>query len=83
MEKELLLSALQKELQYSGTDIKAEAQLLLALRKGLHPDNFLINCDQVFKREFSKDIVAAELNEDAKKNELQASTSNSQSKIKI
>ena len=70
MEKELLLSALQKELQYSGTDIKAEVQLLLALKKGLNVDNFLINCDQVFKREFSKDVVAVEVKEDVRKNEL-------------
>jgi hypothetical protein len=70
MDKQQLLTALQKELQYSGTDIKAEAQLLLAIKKGLNVDNFLINCDQVFKREFSKDLVAVEVKEDAKKNEM-------------
>src|SRR5450432_2777337 len=62
-----LIEQLQLEMQKAGWDVKAEPQLLLALEKGLLPEDFLISCDGLFRREYSRDIVSAELKEDARK----------------
>ena len=70
MEKQIVIAPLQKEFDGSGWDIKAEAQLLMALNKGLSTDDIMICCDRFFKREYSKDIFSSTLKEDAKKQEF-------------
>lgn len=67
MNKETLISLFQEELQQTPWDIKAESQLLLAIKQGMGVDDFLVCCDKVFKREFSKDVISADLKDDAKK----------------
>jgi hypothetical protein len=62
-----LIQTLQEEIQRVGCDAKAEALLLLALEKGLRKDQFMVSCTRLFRREYSKDIVTAELHEDAAK----------------
>jgi Type VI secretion, TssG len=61
------IQQLQLEMKKAGWDVKAEPQLLLALEKGLLPDDFMVSCDGLFKREYSRDIIATELKEDAGK----------------
>jgi hypothetical protein len=65
-----LLEQLQLEMQNAGWDVKAEPQLLLALEKGMLPDDFLVSCDGLFRREYSRDVISAELKEDAHKHAL-------------
>ncbi|MEP7279982.1 MAG: type VI secretion system baseplate subunit TssG [Bacteroidota bacterium] len=62
-----LIAQLQLEMENAGWDVKAEPQLLLALEKGLLPNDFMVSCDGLFRREYSRDIVSAELKEDALK----------------
>lgn len=62
-----LIEQLQLEMQNAGWDVKAEPQLLLALEKGMLPEDFLVSCDGLFRREYSRDIVSAEMKEDARK----------------
>jgi hypothetical protein len=59
-----LIAALQREMQHAGSDIKAEAQLLLALEHGIELEHFMVSCDNSFKREYSRDVVSSELKED-------------------
>jgi hypothetical protein len=61
-----LIEQLQTEMQNAGWDVKAEAQLLQALEQGLLPDDFLVSCDGLFRREYSRDIVAADVKEDGR-----------------
>lgn len=59
-----LLELLQLEMRTSGYDIKAEPQLLQALQKGMSYDDFLVSSDQLFRREYGKDIADAEITDD-------------------
>ena len=65
-----LIEQLQLEMQKAGWDVKAEPQLLLALEKGLLPDDFMVSCDGLFRREYSRDIIQAEIKEDARKQDV-------------
>ncbi len=62
-----LIEQLQLEIEKAGWDVKAESQLLLALEKGLLPEDFMVSCDGLFRREYSRDIVEAGVTEDANK----------------
>lgn len=70
MGKQNIISLLQLELKQTAWDIKAEHLLMIAVKKGLNMDDFLICCDTFFKREFSQDVFTAILKEDSKKQEL-------------
>jgi len=70
MDKQSVISSLQKEMQQSPWDIKAELQLLLALSNGLSADEFMVCCNRFFKREYSKDVFSSVIKEDSKKLEL-------------
>jgi hypothetical protein len=56
-----LIELLRQELQNSLCDIKAEAQLLMAQEKGLRSDDYMISCNKRFIREYSRDLVSANL----------------------
>ncbi len=62
-----MIEQLQLEIQQAGWDVKAEPQLLLALEKGLLQDDFMISCDGLFRREYSRDIALAAIKDDARK----------------
>lgn len=70
MEKQDLIMCLQKELDQSAWDIKAEHLCMLAIKKGLGVDDFMFCCDHFFKREFSRDVFSTTLKEDSKKQQL-------------
>ena len=70
MNSDSLIELVQQEMKELGCDAKAEPQLALALEKGLAPDDFMVNCDQLFVREYSKDLVGIELKEDPSKKKL-------------
>ncbi|MBC8033522.1 MAG: type VI secretion system baseplate subunit TssG [Chitinophagaceae bacterium] len=67
MSNNTILNLLQHEIQSSPYDVKPEVQLLLAMEKGLLPDDFLMFFDKLFNREYSKDVVSSEVKEDARK----------------
>lgn len=67
MNKERLIECLQKEMQLTSADIKAEAQLFVAQSRGLQPHHYLVSCERRFRREYSRDIAGTEMKEDAKK----------------
>lgn len=58
-----LIELLLQELQNSNRDIKAEAQLLVAQEKGLRNDDYIVSCNHRFTREYSKDVISANLAE--------------------
>jgi hypothetical protein len=67
MDNHDLISLLQQEMQNRLCDLKAEPQLVLALEKGLQHDDFIILCNSLFYREYSRDIVDVALKEDSRK----------------
>jgi hypothetical protein len=67
MEKSQLLELLQNEMLKVAGDIKTEPQIALALDKGLNSDDFMINCDSLFFREYRKDMLFSEIKEEAGK----------------
>lgn len=62
-----LIELLQREINKSTCDAKAEPQLVMALEKGLSFEDFMVSCDSLFFREYNKDIVFTEIKEDARK----------------
>lgn len=70
MDNYTLIEQLQQEIRKTACDARAEPQLALALQKGLSPDDFIVSCDSLFHREYSKDIIKAEIKEDARKRHL-------------
>jgi hypothetical protein len=58
---------LQQEMRNRPCDLKAEPQLALALENGLLHDDFIVLCNSLFHREYSKDIVDVKMNEDSRK----------------
>jgi hypothetical protein len=70
MDNFTLIELLQQEMRKSACDSRAESQLSLALQKGLSPDDFMISCDSVFHRAYSKDVMSTELKEDVRKRAL-------------
>ena len=65
-----LIELLQREIGRAICDARAEPQLALALQKGLLSDDFMVSCDSLFHREYSKDILETEIKEDARKRHL-------------
>ena len=65
-----LLEKLQANILQAAWDVKAEPQLLLAMEQGLLPDDFIINSNGLFRREYSRDIIAADIREDIVHREL-------------
>jgi hypothetical protein len=70
MSSESIIELFLEEIKVRHGDVKAEAQLALAIEKGLSPDDFMISSDKLFNREFSKDLIGAEITEDARKKQL-------------
>ncbi|HEX9513131.1 MAG TPA: type VI secretion system baseplate subunit TssG [Puia sp.] len=70
MDNVTLIELLFREFKKTSCDARAEAQLALALQKGLLPDDFMISADSLFHREYSKDVMSAEIKEDARKRYL-------------
>ena len=70
MDNFTLIELLRQEMRKSGCDSRAESQLSLALQKGVSPDDFMISCDSVFHRAYSKDVMSTELKEDVRKRAL-------------
>src|SRR6476469_6617179 len=65
-----LISLLQWEMQKASCDTRVEPQLVLALEKGLSADDFLVCCDSLFYRAHSRDLLYAEIKEDARKRSI-------------
>jgi hypothetical protein len=70
MDTHTLIELFRRQVQRTATDARAEPQLALAIEKGLSADDFLVSCDSLFCREYSKDIVFTELKEDSRKKHL-------------
>lgn len=62
-----LLVAIQKEISGLDCDARAETQLALALEKGLTYDDFRVCCNNLFTREYSRDLIQTEIKEDERK----------------
>ncbi|MEO6963631.1 MAG: type VI secretion system baseplate subunit TssG [Puia sp.] len=60
----------QKEMRELGCDARTESLLALAMDSGLLPDDFRVSCDGLFVREHSRDLINAEIKEDARKASL-------------
>ena len=67
MDKEAIISSLQKQMELSECDIRAEIQLVLAMGQGVSTEDFMAICNQSFKREFSKDVYLSNLKDDKRK----------------
>ena len=65
--RDTLIEQLQQEMQQLGWDIKAEPQLLQALEQGLLPEDFLVCCDGLFRRAYSRDITGGIVKEDGRR----------------
>lgn len=67
MDRYDIIALLQREIQKTACDAKAEAALAMAMEKGLGFEDFMISCDSLFFREYNKDVVFTEIKEDARK----------------
>lgn len=56
-----LLEKVQQEINTSVSDIKAETQLLQAMDKGLRVEDFMVSCNNLFRRGYGRDVVNAEI----------------------
>lgn len=72
-----LLEQVQEDIKASVFDIKAEAQLLQSLDKGLHIEDFMVSCNQLFRRGYAHDVVNVELKDNKIQDFLQLSLSRS------
>src|ERR1700743_2907662 len=70
MDNNSFLMTLQREIRRTPCDLRAEPQLALALGRGLSPDEWMVSCDNLFCREYSRDVLFTELKEDAARNPL-------------
>jgi hypothetical protein len=70
MENTELIQTLEAELQTFPCDVKAEPPFLLAIKRGLFTDEFVVSCDKLFHREYSKDIFSVSVIEDARKQQV-------------
>lgn len=62
-----IIQQLEKDLSKLRADIKAETCLSQAMEQGLTYDDFMVSCDSLFYRAHNKDIVYADIKEDARK----------------
>ena len=69
MDKHNHIEKLQNEIA-NCCDARLESQLVQALESGLAVDDFFIACNSLFYREYSKDVCAAEITEDARKKNI-------------
>jgi Type VI secretion, TssG len=67
MDNHEMIALLQREMRRVPCDAKAEAQLAMAMEKGLQADDFFVSGDHLFHREYSKDVVFTEVKEDVRK----------------
>jgi hypothetical protein len=67
MDNNTLLESVQLEMKGLACDAKAEVQILLAMEKGLSTDDFMVSCDSLFVREYSRDLIDADIKQDARK----------------
>jgi Type VI secretion, TssG len=67
MDNNTLLESVQLEMKGPTCDAKSELKLLLAMEKGLSPDDFMVSCDSLFVREYSRDLIDADIKQDARK----------------
>lgn len=72
-----LLEKVQQEINASVCDIKAEAQLLQAMDKGLRAEDFMVACNHLFRRGYGHDVVDAEIMDNKKQLYVQLSLSRS------
>jgi Type VI secretion, TssG len=69
MEKQSIINRLFQEINNNCIDINAETLLAFAAENGLSDDDFVIACNGYFYREYSKDVLASEIIEDARHND--------------
>src|SRR5687767_514588 len=69
MQQKEVLEQLYRKLTDNDTDAKAEVPLALLMASGVREPDFIISCDSYFCREYNRDIMFAELREDAGKKE--------------
>src|ERR1700722_15771060 len=67
MDNNTLLESVQLEMKGLDCDAKAEVQLVPAMEKGLSPDDFMVSCDSLFIREYSRDLIKTDIKQDARK----------------
>jgi hypothetical protein len=67
MENTHLIEVFASEIKNSNCDFKPEPAFLLASERGLFTDEFIISCDKLFHREYSKDIYSLNEIEDGRK----------------
>jgi hypothetical protein len=67
MDNNTLLELVQSEMKRLACDARAEVQILLAIEKGLSQDDFMVSCDSLFVREYSRDLIEADIKQDARK----------------
>lgn len=65
MDNNKLIALLQQEIRRMSCDVRAESVLAQALAAGLSPDEWMVCCDSLFSREFSRDLLYTEVSEDA------------------
>ena len=59
-----LIERFRHEIAGMRCDIRAETLLAQALEAGLSPDEWMVCCDSLFHREFSRDVFISELKEE-------------------
>jgi len=70
MDQREFIEQLQMEIRRVGCDPRAETVIALALDMGLAPEDFFVSCDDLFSREYSKDITYTEVREDSRMKHL-------------
>ena len=58
-----LIELLEQQLKNGSADIKAEPKLTLAIEAGLGVEDFIVSPSKRFIREFSRDVISADLKE--------------------
>lgn len=64
MDNQTLIEVFQQELHRMKCDVRAETCFALVVDQGLSPEDMLIGSDKLFRREYSRDILATEIKED-------------------
>ena len=67
MEKIRLIESLLSEMIAQPVDLKIEPQIFLAIYRGIFPDDLVVSCNNLFHREYSRDLYSATVDEDGKK----------------
>jgi len=65
MDNNKLMELLQHEIRRMPCDVRTECLLAQAMLAGLSPDEWMVCCDSLFNREFSRDLLYTEIKEDA------------------